>query len=124
MNAPTPAYTYTAWLVPSTRDPDGVVDGDTMHCRVDLGCNVMLDMTIRLYGINAPEMSTPEGKAAKEWVQAWFKSNCPEGKFILETIKDKTEKYGRYLGIVIPASGADILNEQMVRAGHAVIYLP
>jgi endonuclease YncB( thermonuclease family) len=40
------------------------VDGDTIHCGVDLGMDVATQQTLRFYGINAPEMSTAEGKVS------------------------------------------------------------
>jgi micrococcal nuclease len=109
------AYFYDAWMV-------ALVDGDTLHCGVDLGLDVSINLTIRLYGINAPEMSTPEGKEAKAFAAKWLESNCPDGRFVLRTIKDRREKYGRYLGVVM-ANGAT-LNDDMVSSGHAVEYLP
>lgn len=111
-----PAFTYDAWL-------KELVDGDTLHCGVDLGCDVAINLTIRLYGINAPEMKTPEGKAAKAFALQWFTTNCPSGKFTLQTVKDKREKYGRYLGTII-APGGQILNDAMIATGNAVVYLP
>jgi micrococcal nuclease len=97
-----------------------VVDGDTVHARVDLGCDVRIDLTIRLYGINAPEMATPEGAVSRDWLSA--RLDEVGGKVTLRTIKDKREKYGRYLGILI-ANGVD-LNSAMVSAGLARVYLP
>jgi micrococcal nuclease len=38
-----------------------VVDGDTLHLDVDLGCDVHTLMTVRLDGIDAPEMRTAPG---------------------------------------------------------------
>lgn len=111
-----PAFAYDAWLV-------SIVDGDTLHCGVDLGCDVAINLTIRLYGINAPEMSTAAGKAAKMFAVQWFETHCPDGKFVLHTIKDKREKYGRYLGDVHSLDGAD-LNNDMLTSGNAVAYLP
>jgi micrococcal nuclease len=110
------AYSYNAWLV-------SLVDGDTLHCGVDLGLDVALNLTIRFYGINAPEMSTPDGKAAKAYAAQWFQTHCPDGKFVLQTIKDKREKYGRYLGDIIALDGTN-LNDEMVNSGHAVPYFP
>ena len=115
-----PAYTYVAWL---SQGFVSIHDGDTLHCGVDLGCDVSVNMTIRLYGINAPELSTPEGKVAKTFVQQWFAYHCPTGGFILQTIKDRREKYGRYLGIVLSQDGGN-LNDDMVSSGNAVVYLP
>lgn len=40
-----------------------VVDGDTMHLDVDLGCDAHILMTVRLTGINAPE----KGQAREIW---------------------------------------------------------
>lgn len=116
-----PAYTYNAWL------PEGLVsihDGDTLHAGLDLGCDVSVMLTIRFYGINAPELGTAAGKVAKTWAQQWFTTNCPDGKFILQTIKDKREKYGRYLGNIYAPGVAQSLNDAMVAAGQAVTYFP
>lgn len=117
-----PQFQYGAWLDPSTRYPDGVVDGDTVHCGIDLGCEVATFQTIRLYGINAPEMSTDEGKAAKVYAQNWFAEHCLDGKFVLHTVKDKREKYGRYLGVIYSFDGA-CFNDDMVSSGNAVVYM-
>jgi len=42
-----------------------VHDGDTLRLRTDLGFYIRFDQTVRLAGLNAPELSTPEGKAAQ-----------------------------------------------------------
>lgn len=111
-----PAYSYNAWLI-------NLVDGDTLHCGVDLGLDVAINVTIRFYGINAPEMSTQAGKDAKSYAAQWLQTNCPDGKFVLQTVKDKREKYGRYLGIILSPDNAN-LNLDMVTSGHAVTYFP
>lgn len=116
-------YEYTAWGVPSTRDPLGVVDGDTLNVGVDLGLDVAHNITLRMYGINAPEMSTPEGKAAKVWAIAWFSQHCPTGQFVVRTVKDNRDKYGRYLATVVAPDGA-VFNDDIVAAGQAVPYFP
>jgi endonuclease YncB( thermonuclease family) len=116
-----PAYTYTAWGVPSARDPLGVVDGDTLNVGVDLGMSVAVNTTLRLYGINAPELSTQAGKDAKAWAINWFALHCLQGQFTIQTVKDTTEKYGRYLATVIAPDGHNF-NADIVAAGHAVPY--
>lgn len=110
-----PAYTYNAWLLE-------LVDGDTLHCGVDLGLDVAMNVTIRFYGINAPEMSTPAGKTAKQYAADWFTAHG--SKFVLQTVKDKREKYGRYLGLIVPVDGGTSLNDLMVSSGNAVTYFP
>lgn len=112
-----PAYTYNAWLI-------ALHDGDTLHAGVDLGCDVALNLTIRFYGINAPELATPAGKLAKQYALDWFAAHAADGKFVLETIKDQREKYGRYLGVIRPTDGTSSLNDLMVSSGNAVPYLP
>lgn len=114
-------YEYTAWGIDTKRDPLGVVDGDTLNVGIDVGFEWSGRMTLRLYGINAPEMKTPEGKIAKLWAIDWFHQHCPDGRFIVNTIQDKTEKYGRYLAVVTAPDHA-VFNNDIVAAGHAVIY--
>lgn len=108
-----------------------VVDGDTLRLAVDLGCDTTLKMTVRLWGINCPEMSTQGGAAAKDFAINWLIRevgylNDPNYWVILRTVKDKKEKYGRYLGVVYGSEGAYgvSLNTALAEAGHAVRYLP
>lgn len=101
-----------------------VVDGDTVQLEVDLGFDVRQRMTVRLYGINAPEMNTAEGKAAKLHLAMMI----PEGTMLtLQTIKDKREKYGRYLAILLAklVAGGELvnINTKLVEDGHAVPYM-
>jgi endonuclease YncB( thermonuclease family) len=110
-------YEYSAWLVAH-------MDGDTIHAGIDCGLDIATLQTIRFYGINAPELSTPEGKLAAQFVVDWFTANCPGGKFLLRTIKNKREKYGRYLGIILSPDGSKNLNDDLVASGHAVTYFP
>lgn len=116
-------YTYTAWGLDSARDPLGIVDGDTMHVGIDLGLDVAIHITLRLYGINAPEMGTTEGKTAKQWAIGWFQTHCPDNTFTVQTVKDRREKYGRYLATILAPDGANF-NTDVVAAGHAVPYFP
>ncbi len=97
-----------------------VLDADTIHARVDLGFDARLDMTLRLAHINAPEMSTPEGVAAKRFAMDWLAEHTD---FRLESIKDRRERYGRYLGIIHPLDDGETLNDALLRTGHAVPYV-
>jgi micrococcal nuclease len=97
-----------------------VVDGDTVDISIDLGLKIFTTQRIRLYGINAPELRTPEGPAARQRLMELM----PIGsEIIVRTVKDKTEKFGRYLGVFIDHDGNQI-NQKMVDEGHAVHYLP
>jgi micrococcal nuclease len=74
-----------------------VIDGDTVEAEVDLGFNIKMNMKLRLAGINAPEMTTPEGKESKVALVTMI-----EGKTVtVLSQKDKQEKYGRYLATIL-----------------------
>lgn len=97
-----------------------VVDGDTLWLETDLGFDVVRKDSFRLTGINAPEMSTPEGKLAKTWLENRLR-DVP--LLIVTTQKDKKEKYGRYLATLWDGFGKPTsINQEMIDAGHAVIY--
>lgn len=99
-----------------------VVDGDTVHARLDLGIDVRVDAVLRLAGINAPELPSVEGMAAKVWLTARL---AGAGNVVtVKTVKvapssEKREKYGRWLAYLW--DGTDI-NQEMVDAGQAVAY--
>lgn len=104
-------YLYAAHLV-------RVIDGDTVVLDIDLGFRLWATMPIRLLGINTPEMREAAGRVSRQWVIDWFEKNP---QFQVATAKDP-EKYGRWLGVIRPQSGAS-LNEALVTAGHAVPYM-
>jgi micrococcal nuclease len=95
-----------------------VVDGDTVDAEVDLGFHVVITMKFRLAGINAPEMKTAEGKKAKSALISVI-----EGKTVkILTIKDKQEKYGRYLAIILENDKNNV-NNWLVEQGLATPYM-
>lgn len=100
-----------------------VVDGDTVHLMVDLGFDVQRKDSFRLFGINAPEMSTPEGIAAKDHLSLLlaYRAGDPN-PLTITTVKDRREKYGRYLATLW--MGGESVNLKMVQDGHAVEYMP
>lgn len=119
-------YEYAATAVPSTRDPLGVVDGDTLNVLIDLGLDVHLGpSTLRMYGINAPEVSTAAGRASKVWAEQWYQQHCPAGSFTISTVKagPDRDKYGRYLAVVMAPDG-HVFNDDAISAGQAVPYFP
>lgn len=91
-----------------------VVDGDTIKLDLDLGWHISLRARCRISGINAPELNTPEGQAAKAYAQGMvhpgdevtFSSTC-------------LDKYGRPLGLML-YRGLNF-GPEMVKAGHAVV---
>ena len=107
-------YTYRATLL-------RVIDADTVRLRVDLGCDVRVDLTCRLEGIDAPETGTPEGSAATSFATDWL-HRAP--MLTVTTVKDRRERYGRYLVRVLadPSPTAPCLNDDLIAAGHARPY--
>lgn len=110
-------YEYAATIV-------NVVDGDTVHARVDLGIDIDATITLRLYGINAPELTTQQGKDAKaHLISLLTQPPTSGGPVTIRTVKDHKEKYGRYLATIILADGSNA-NQRMVDDGYAVVYYP
>lgn len=112
-----------------------VKDGDTIDAEVtlrdeavDLGFDITLyqritlKLTLRLYGINSPEIRTPEGKTARGWLVGRLSKGTlmTYEPITVDTIKDKKEKYGRYLAVLLDEGGN--INEAMVAAGQAFPY--
>jgi micrococcal nuclease len=96
-----------------------IIDGDSAVISVDLGFRISMEMRFRLTGINAPELKTDAGKAAKQRLLELM----PIGsEMIVRTKKDRQEKYGRYLGLFIDSEGHEV-NERMVMEGFATRYM-
>lgn len=96
-------------------------DGDTITVDIDLGFGIWSkNQRIRLSGVNTPELKgefREAGLVAKAFVQAKLK-DCPT--LVLHSIKDSTEKYGRWLGVIYYN---DInLNDELIHANLAVAY--
>lgn len=112
-------YNYYATL-------DRVVDGDTLDITVDLGFRICTKVRVRLAGIDTPETygvkkeseEYQKGIAAKQFVESWFATKAPN-RFLIESEKGQG-KYGRWIVKVAPEDSSEILNEELVKAGHAV----
>ena len=102
-----------------------VVDGDTVHADVDLGFDVHERMKLRLTGINAPELSTPEGPPARDHLTQLLGQYGPVAQvpLTIQTEKDRQEKFGRYLAKLILPGPVDV-NALMVADGFAVLLGP
>lgn len=99
-----------------------VVDGDTLHLSVDLGYDFRdLRMTVRLNGIDCPEKNTPAGQAAKAATTRWL-TQAGNAQLHVESVRDKREKYGRYLATIWRANDPLPLNQWLINTGHAVPY--
>jgi len=102
-----------------------VVDGDTIDVLTDLGFRVGWDQRIRLHGIDTYELNDSDAAKralavrGKEFVAAKI-----EGKnVVLNTFKDRGDKYGRWLAVVhYPGDDGTWheLNGELIAEGLAV----
>lgn len=84
-----------------------VVDGDTIDLDIDVGFHTHVHERVRLAGIDTPETygvkktsaEYAEGMKAKARVEELLLPG-KKFEFFIETVKDKTGKYGRYLAEV------------------------
>ncbi len=116
MSVTAPAYVYRCRI----EKPEDVYDGDTVTVTIDLGFHIDFgELTLRLYGIDAPEMRGPEkveGRKSRDWLRA----RLADREFIVQTIRDRKGKYGRYLAIIW-VDGVNV-NDEMVQLGLAEKY--
>lgn len=101
-----------------------VYDGDTVTAVVNLGFDIDITMKLRLYGINAPEVRGEQqelGIKARDWLREQVLGEV----VIINTIKDKKDKYGRYLADIYYSNGMigssipESINNLLVKNGLA-----
>ncbi len=105
-------WTYRASLV-------RVVDGDTVIMRLDMGFRVSCEQSLRLVGVNAPELfsgtNRVAGALAKADCEKWLwehQHQDVQWPYIVRTEKDRTT-FGRYLGYVYDLNGKS-LNDYLI----------
>ena len=90
-----------------------IYDADTIRVELNLGFGLVWGgsdnrgVEIRLYGLNAPEMKGSDknkGTISRDKLREQLLNQ----EITLKTIKDKSEKFGRYLGIIIKEDGTNI----------------
>ena len=106
-------YEYKAKIL-SVYDGDGVFGAE-----VDMGMNLFQRKSIRLFGVDTPEMRGENKKAGK--IVRDFVRNLILGKdVIIVTKKDKTGKYGRLLASIL--IDGNNLSDLLVDKGYAKLY--
>lgn len=94
-------------------------DGDTLFFDIDLGFRLGLKINARLAGVDCPELGTPEGEAARDFVGGWIPGS---GEVIVETELerdgDPKMSFQRYI-CHIYNDKKESLSEALIAAGHA-----
>ncbi len=104
-------FTYRATILK-------LVDGDTLWVKIHVGQRHWLKQKLRLRDLDCPELSTPEGKAARRFVEALL-----GGATAVTICTTRPDKYDRYLAdVYLSLSDGEIyLNNKLLSNGHAVI---
>jgi micrococcal nuclease len=112
----------TTWTVPAT--VLRVVDGDTLEVLLDLGWHITFKSKLRLAGVNAPEMKTSSGAAARDFtVQRLLPVDPAADPRPITVVSHSLDKYGRILGSVHWTDDDGTLHDlstDLLAAGHAV----
>lgn len=114
------SYAYAAEI-------DRVIDGDTLLCLIEVGFGIIVLDRLRLRGVNTPELGTPEGDAAKKFVENLLPSGSA---VVIKSHKWKTDPHGRFVADVFYKPGVEdpelivkdgnYLNQELLDTGHAV----
>ncbi len=86
-----------------------IIDGDTVDVLLQSG-----RIRVRLHGIDAPERDQPGGTEAREWLQ----QHLQDRQVLLEPVTQ--DRYDRLVAIV--HDGDVVVNDELVRSGHAWAY--
>lgn len=98
-----------------------VYDGDgSFNATVDLGMTVKLFKSIRLFGIDTPEVRG-SSKEAGYIVRDFVRSLILNKEVIIKTERDSTGKYGRLLATITTLDGIN-LNQTLLDLGYAKPY--
>ncbi len=106
-----------------------VIDGDTMIMESDMGRDIRHVATLRLRGVDSPELGTPEGWEAKRAAMHWFAAaigttdarwTCYVRTFLIQgRFEEYTQRsIARYVADVYNLAG-ESLADALVAAGHA-----
>lgn len=101
---------------------DGVHDGDTVNVKLDVGFDLTIYTRVRVYGINAPELATPEGKAARDFAGLLLQTGAP-----VNVLSHGWDKFGGRVDGEITwlkpgATAVSSFADEMLAAGHAKVW--
>lgn len=104
-----------------------VIDGDTIEVLADLGFGVHSKITLRLYGVDAPERNNPDEAGRAELAKRFLETEIGLVKNQIEIRtypdvrqSDKSDGFKRYLAIAY--AGSVDLNLALLQNGLASAY--
>lgn len=97
-------------------------DGDTLRLEIDQGLDNRHRGTFRLFGVQCPEMKGETLERAK-MIRDMVCDKLRGKQLEVRTIKDKKEKYGRYLAVVQVVGEEGTLNDWLIAQGYAERYM-
>lgn len=108
-----PFYVYRAAV-------ERVIDGDTLKVLIDVGFGATVRESLRLRGVNTPEVGTPEGEAAKKYVVRLLPPGTP---IVIKS--HRSDLHGRFVADVFltttpPGGEVVYLNQELLDKGLAV----
>jgi len=115
MISETDLYVYRARAV-------RVIDGDTIRMEIDLGLSIRAEHSIRVRGINTPELFSGDdrarGRQATDDTEAWIASSNMGARwpFLIRTFKD-TQTFNRYVADVYDAHTGESLADYLRTKG-------
>lgn len=108
---------------------DRVVDGDTIDMHLDLGFQIQRTVRLRLAGVDTAEIyGVPResdeavlGREQAAFVREWLATRSGAASadpwpFIVDTFKDRTGKYGRYVATIEAKTDGAVLNDAITDA--------
>ena len=102
-----------------------VIDGDTLDVVIDQGLHTHRTERLRLLGVNTPERkgeTRKAGDAARLFVVDWL--SWLEGmEWPLTVQTAKSDAFGRYLARIWRTTDGRCLNDDLLAAGHAVVFM-
>jgi len=100
-----------------------VIDGDTVELSIDLGFDVSITRSVRVAGVNCPEVrgGTPESRAAGDraaaFTWAWLTDQGGVlDEWPLTVVTSKERSFARYVGDI--RRGGVSLADALIAAGH------
>ncbi len=99
-------YTYRVYVTQ-------VIDGDTFRAVIDLGFKIFSVQTLRLRGLDAPEIESAQGREAKTFLA----QKLEKSPVLIRT--QKSDKYDRYLADVFVED--QYINQELISHGLATI---